>query len=123
MVAPRGESRSDTDIIFNLACRMGLAEQFWGGDVDAAWRHQLAPSGVSLEALEADPGGVRVPVQTRYRKFAATKGDGTVGFATPTRKIELYAAALREHGLPPMPDYEEPLVSPRSRPDLKPSFP
>jgi anaerobic selenocysteine-containing dehydrogenase len=123
LVAPRGESRSDTDIIFDLACRLGLAEQFWDGDVDAAYRYQLAPSGVSLEALEAEPAGVRVRVETRYRKFAETKGDGPVGFATPTHKIELFSARLRDHGIPPVPEYEEPMMSPRSRADLEASFP
>ena len=35
------------------------------------------------------------------------------GFATPTRKIELYSETFLEHGYPPLPDHEEPLVSPR----------
>ncbi|MGN6362002.1 MAG: molybdopterin-dependent oxidoreductase, partial [Thermomicrobiales bacterium] len=70
VVAPRGEARGDTEIIFDLACRLGLGDHFWGGDVVAAYRHQLGPSGVSLDALRARPAGVRVPLQPRYRKFA-----------------------------------------------------
>src|SRR5271157_6106683 len=46
---PPGAARSDTDIIFDLAVRLGLAEHFWNGDVEAAYRHQLGPSGLSLE--------------------------------------------------------------------------
>lgn len=30
VVAPRGESRSDTDIVSDLACCLGLGEHFWG---------------------------------------------------------------------------------------------
>ena len=70
VVAPRGEARSDTEIVFDLANRLGLGAHFWGGDIQAAYRYQLGPSGVSLEALRQQPGGVRVPLQTRYRKFA-----------------------------------------------------
>ena len=43
------------------------------------------------------------------------------GFNTPTRKIELYSETLLAHGYPPLPEYEEPLVGPVSRPDLVPS--
>ena len=37
-----GEARSDLEIVFALATRLGLGEHFWDGDIDAAWRHQLA---------------------------------------------------------------------------------
>ena len=124
VVEPRGEARSDTAIIFDLACRLGLGEHFWDGDIEAAYRQRLQLSGVSLEALRAHPGGVRVPLQTRYRKFAERNEDGGPrGFATPTGKIELYSEALLRHGYPPLPVYEAPLVGPSSRPDLVERFP
>lgn len=124
VVAPRGEARSDTAVVFDLACRLGLGEHFWAGDVEAAYRARLQPSGVSLEALREHPGGVRVPLQTHFRKFAERNQGGVArGFATPTRKIELYSETMLEHGYPPLPEYEEPLVSPASRPDLTERFP
>jgi anaerobic selenocysteine-containing dehydrogenase len=123
VVAPRGEARSDTEIIFDLACRLGLGAHFWDGDIEAGYRYQLEPSGLSLEQLRENPGGVRVPLQTRYRKFAEPK-DGTFqGFSTPTRKIELYSEIMLENGYPPLPEYVEPLVGPVSRPDLAERFP
>ncbi|MHB1431042.1 MAG: molybdopterin-containing oxidoreductase family protein [Streptosporangiaceae bacterium] len=117
LVAPRGEARSDLQIVFDLATRLGLGAAFWDGDIEAAFRHQLAPSGITLEELRAHPEGVRVPLTTRYRKYAGT------GFATPSGKVELYSATLAAHGYPPLPDFEEPPVSPRSRPDLADRFP
>ncbi len=68
VVPPPGEARPDTDIIFDLAARLGLAEQFWNGDIEAAYRHQLAPTGITLEQLRGAPGGVRVRLQTRHAK-------------------------------------------------------
>ena len=94
VVEPRGEARSDTEIVFDLACRLGLGTHFWDGDIDEAYRYQLSPSGVSLEDLREHPEGVRVPLQTRYRKFAEQKDGIPKGFATPTRKIELYSETL-----------------------------
>jgi anaerobic selenocysteine-containing dehydrogenase len=83
----------------------------------------LHPSGVSLDVLRANPGGVRVPLQTRYRKFAEQTDGAPPGFATPTRKIELYSETLLERGYPPVPEYDEPLIGPTSRPDLAERFP
>jgi anaerobic selenocysteine-containing dehydrogenase len=37
VVDPLGESKSDVDIVFNLAKRLGLDEYFWDGDIDAAY--------------------------------------------------------------------------------------
>ena len=97
LVAPRGEARSDLQIVFDLATRLGLGAAFWEGDIEAAFRHQLAPSGITLEELRAHPEGVRVPLATRYRKYADS------GFATPSRKVELYSATLAAHGYAPLP--------------------
>lgn len=123
LVEPQGESRSDTQIIFDLACRMGLADKFWDGDIDAAYRAILAPSSITLEALRAAPAGIRVPLVTRYRKFAEVDGHGPRGFNTPSRRIEFFSETLLDHGYPPLPDYEEPLVSHQSEPRLAPRYP
>ncbi|HET8988663.1 MAG TPA: molybdopterin-dependent oxidoreductase, partial [Humibacillus sp.] len=123
-VSPRrGETRSDIEIIFALATRLGLGEHFWHGDVDAGWRHQLAPSGVTLEQLRAAPAGVSMPLTTRYRKFAEPDGDGPRGFRTATGTIELFSEELADHGQPPLPEFVEPATSPVARPDLAERFP
>jgi anaerobic selenocysteine-containing dehydrogenase len=98
LVPPRGEARSDLQIIFALATRVGLGEHFWNGDLDAAFRHQLAPSGLTLEQLRAEPAGVRVPLATRHHKYAELDGGAPRGFPTPSRKIELYSEVLADHG-------------------------
>ena len=58
-----------------------------------------------------------MPLATRYRKYAGT------GFATPSGKVELYSATLAAHGYSPLPAFEEPLTSPRSRKDLADRYP
>jgi anaerobic selenocysteine-containing dehydrogenase len=123
-VPPPGEARSDTRIMFDIAAALGLAAQFWDGDIDAAWREQLAPTGVTLEELRANPGGVSVKLRTQHRKYADTNAAGVArGFATPSRKVELYSEALRTHGYAALPDFVEPPNSPTSRPDLTARFP
>jgi anaerobic selenocysteine-containing dehydrogenase len=124
VVPPPGEARPDSDIIFDLACRLGLAEQFWDGDVDTAYRHQLGSTGVTLDQLRAAPGGVRVPLKTRHAKYAEPAQDGGLrGFATPSRKVEIYSQTFLENGYAPLPDFIEPPSSPVSRPDLAERYP
>lgn len=123
VVEPQGEARSDTEIIFDLACRLGLSEYFWNGDIESAYREQLLPSGISIEELRKQPGGVHVPLETKYRKFAEENNGAPRGFNTPTRKIELYSETMFVHGYPPLPEYQEPLISPLSRPDLAKRYP
>ncbi|MFT3894314.1 MAG: molybdopterin-dependent oxidoreductase [Anaerolineales bacterium] len=123
VVQPPGEARSDTEIIFGLASRLGYGAQFWDGDIQAAYRYQLGPSGISLEMLREQPGGIQVPQAVHYRKFAELRDGVSRGFNTSTRKIELYSEKMLEYGYPPLPEYEEPLISPLSHPELAERFP
>jgi anaerobic selenocysteine-containing dehydrogenase len=124
VVAPPGEARPDTDIVFDLAGRLGVAAQFWDGDIDASYRHQLAPTGVTLEQLRASPQGIRVSLHTRHAKHAEPGADGGPrGFATPSRKIELYSQTFLDHGYAPLPDFQEPQMGPVARSDLAARFP
>jgi anaerobic selenocysteine-containing dehydrogenase len=83
LVPPVGEARPDIEVIFDLATRLGLAAHFFDGSVDAGWAHHLGPSGITLQQLRADPAGVRSPLETRHRKYAAAGDDGLpAGFAT-----------------------------------------
>ena len=104
VVTPRGEARADIDIVFDLAVRLGLGEHFWHGDVEAALDYRLAPSGLSLEKLRANPRGIRVPLETAYQKYHDT------GFATPSGKIEIFSTMLPAVGEPPLPEFRAPLA-------------
>jgi anaerobic selenocysteine-containing dehydrogenase len=124
IVSPRGEARSDTDFIFGLADRLGLAEHFWNGNVDAAYRNQLAPSSVTLEQLRAEPAGIRVPLDERHAKHADLDQQGNPkGFPTPSRKVELWSEVFLDHGYAALPDFAEPQIGPATRPDLTGRFP
>ena len=107
-------TRSDLSVIFDLACRLGLGEQFFGGDIEAAWRHQLEPSGLTLEELRAHPLGAKAAVATHYRKYAGIdpQTGRPRGFATHSRKLELYSTRFEGVGYDPLPYHEEPAESP-----------
>lgn len=64
VVAPPGEARPDTEIVFALAKVLGLGGDFFGGDVEAGLAYQLLPSGVSIDQLRAVPRGLTAPALT-----------------------------------------------------------
>jgi anaerobic selenocysteine-containing dehydrogenase len=123
-VEPLFERRSDTWIIFELAKRLGFAEQFWSGDVEAAYAYELAPSEITLDQLKNCPGGISLPAAPSYEKYSRQDRDGRArGFATPSKKVELYCHNFASHGYPPLPEYAEPVLSPVSRPDVAADYP
>jgi anaerobic selenocysteine-containing dehydrogenase len=123
-VAPLYERRSDTWIVFELAKRMGMAEQFWNGDIEAGYAYELAPAGISLPELKNAPGGISRPLNPTYEKHAKQNKKGTLrGFSTPSKKVELYSLKFADNGYPPIPEYVEPALSPLSKPEIAAEFP
>lgn len=114
MVSPRDDSRSDNEIVFDLACRLGLRDEFFGGSLDAGWNYLLQPLGLTVQQLRAHPGGVDCKIDVRERKYALENEHGNPnGFATETRRVELYSELLLRHGQPPVACFVEPADSPR----------
>ncbi|HEX9270087.1 MAG TPA: molybdopterin-dependent oxidoreductase [Candidatus Limnocylindria bacterium] len=124
VVEPLHERRPDVEIIFDLACRLGLGAHFAGGDVAAAYDEVLEPLGLSWEAMRDHPHGVSGVAPAGYEKHAETDENGVArGFDTPSRKVELFLDSWAAHGQDPLPVFREPAESPRSTPELARDYP
>jgi anaerobic selenocysteine-containing dehydrogenase len=124
VVEPLAERRSDTWIIFELAKRLGLGEKFWHGNIEAGYAYELQPTGITLEQLKDSPGGISLPTKPTHEKHGRRNQDGVPrGFATPSKRVELYCHPFAANGIPALPEYIEPAVSPVSRPDIAAEFP
>jgi formate dehydrogenase (coenzyme F420) alpha subunit len=106
-IEPLAESKSEWWVFTELAKRLGLGEQFPWQSEEELVRHELGPSGLSFEHLLEDK-----PEGDYYQQ--KTYGVAPGAFATPSRKIEIYSEALAEVGFNPLPEYVEPMRSPRS---------
>jgi anaerobic selenocysteine-containing dehydrogenase len=95
-----GESRSDIEIIFDMARHLGLENLFWNGNFDAAID---APSNYTAEELRKCPEGtyVRNPLKAGYKKYERS------GFPTPSGKMEITSTILKEGGFDALPIYKE----------------
>src|SRR4029078_13297853 len=78
---------------------------------------------ISLEQLRAEPAGIRVPLETRYRKFAEENNGVARGFDTPSRTVELYSETLLRHGYSPVPAFRGATLGREARPDLAERYP
>jgi anaerobic selenocysteine-containing dehydrogenase len=119
-VAPEGEARSDAQIVLDVGCRLGMPELFWNGDFRESVRERLRgiPE-VSLEQVLAQPFGISV----REGEALPERAYETLGFGTPSGKVEFDSAELRRHGIDGLPTYREPAESPVSTPELARDYP
>jgi anaerobic selenocysteine-containing dehydrogenase/ferredoxin-NADP reductase len=113
LIEPVGAVKADYEIAAALGLKLGMKELFFGGDIKAGWNYQLAPLGVGIDDLRNHPEGRRFPQTFRNEKYAVVRDDGTVaGFATPTRRVELYSELMLGHGYDPLPDHAETAENP-----------
>jgi anaerobic selenocysteine-containing dehydrogenase len=141
VIEPLGESRSDFDIIFALADKLGLDYQVGtpaGGNrggylpngapdfteaIEKAFDWMLEPSGMKIAELKSHPAGMPVPhpAPTTYRKYEQS------GFRTPSGKMEFSSSILEKHsdypGIDGLPLYAEPPYSPAASPELAKDYP
>jgi anaerobic selenocysteine-containing dehydrogenase len=110
VVAPKYERRSDVDVMFELAVRLGLGEAFFEGNVETALDAMLSPSGTTMAELRELPAGLAVTKTPTYQKYQDVVGEtgGHVGFNTPSRLMEIYSLTFAKQGYAPLPHYEEP---------------
>ena len=142
VIEPIGEARSDTDIIFGLAQKLGLDYQNldaehaaqlggflpngapdFGAAFDAALDWMFQPSGMTTAEMKAHPGGMFVPkpLPAAFKKYEKN------GFRTASGKMEFVSSILEKHsdypGITGLPVYEEPRMSPVSTPEVAADYP
>jgi anaerobic selenocysteine-containing dehydrogenase len=117
-VPPLGDTRGDTELVFEVAEAMGLRSRFWGSDLRASYDDRLAESG--LTAADLPENGEPVKVKSEEPGERAWLRSG---FGTPTGKVEFVSTTLEKLGHPGLPEYREPFWSPQSAPEVARNFP
>lgn len=119
VIEPLGQSRPDTDIVFDLAKRLTPDDALLATDYETCVDWMLEPSGISVKDIKKVPGGCMMPgvMPPPYRKYESD------GFPTPSGKMEFASTILEEAGLPALPQYEEPRLSPVATPEIAENFP
>ncbi len=98
---PMFDTRPGIRIIVELAHHLGVGRYF-DFDLEEANQLRLKPLGVSLADLK-QKGVLFVGIPWK---------EGLDKLDTPSGKVEIYSSTLEKLGFPPIPRWEEPLVSP-----------
>jgi anaerobic selenocysteine-containing dehydrogenase len=113
VVGPRGEAKGDTELIFDLAQCLGLAEQFWNGNIYTSYDERLETAGLCFADLPKDGSRLNVALaDSPERAYVAN------GFGTPTGKVEFVSTQLEDAGYNGLPIFSEPNWSPDSSPEV-----
>ena len=95
-IAPLHERRTDYDILRELALRLGMADEWPARTLEDEYDALLAPAGITYREFAQQ--GIYMPAAT-HRKHEKPGPDGQpIGFATPSRKVELASSLLEELG-------------------------
>ncbi len=125
IIAPLGESKSDWDIAVAIANRMGYGEAYPQSSEEML-RWALAGTGLDVETLREHPEGIHIPApRQRYRKWelGLLRGDGQVGFETPSAKFEIASSVLEQYGYDSLPVYIDPQEGPITSPQVAEKYP
>lgn len=111
VIPPRFQSRSDIQILCELAQAMDLDDELLRQGPEACWAYILQDLPVSIEELKEAEGLVKVPGVTPYVPGTMLER----GLNTASGKFELYSLAIEKHpGFDPLPTYRPPY---EDRPD------
>ncbi len=117
-ISPPGECRTEWDIYSDLAKRLGFGDLFWNGSFEKCVDYILEPMNITSSDLKQHPEGIKLTLQPKLAKHYENGG-----FKTASGKVEIASSVLKEHGLDPLPAYQEPPESPLSQPELAKTYP
>ncbi|OUQ24183.1 hypothetical protein B5E80_07870 [Flavonifractor sp. An135] len=123
VIPPLYQSKSDVDILCELARVMDLDDEYLKGGYDACMEWIFDGCGVTLDELKKSELPVKVPVA----KWPAQPGNCLKnGFKTSTGKFEFYSTAIAKidpmYGLDPLPSYYDSL-SDQNDPETAEQYP
>ncbi len=122
-IMPLYDSRSDVDIIYELAARLGLNDPLFKAGYEASIDWILEPSGITVSELKKHPEGMFVPnpMKLPEKKYSNT------GFKTPSGKLEFKSKVLEKYNERPdfesLPVYKPSKHSKEAAPDLAREYP
>ena len=105
VIEPLYQSRSDTDIIFDLSRRLELEDPLMNSDYDTCLRYMLRDNPeIDLESCKREPYPIHVE--------ASFYQPGSWKFKTPTGKFEIWSKVIEQYedrGYTPIPTWLDPL--------------
>lgn len=123
VIEPLYESKSDVDILFELAEVMKMDDPYLKMGYEGCVEWAIEGCGLTLDDLKKSDLPLKVPVPLGDPKAGNCLENG---FATPTGKFEFYSTTIShidsKFGLDPLPSYRDPLWD-QNDPETKEKYP
>jgi len=117
-IQPMYERLNDYNIWRDLGLRLGQAEHWPWETLEDAYLYRISALGYGVSTYDEFVENYRYHFPEReYYKYLR------IGFATPSRKVELYSSVLEELGYPPLPTYIGPAENEADDPELAKEYP
>ncbi len=122
VIPPLYESRSDVDVMYELAKRICPDDKIFAMGYEKTLDWILEPSGMTVAELKKHPGGMPVknPINPPERKYMN-------GAKTPSGKLEFKSKMLEKYGEKPgmeaLPIYYPPKYSAEASPEMAKEYP
>jgi len=120
-VKPLGERKNEYDFFKGLAERFGWGEYFPWKDYREVIDYRLSSIGMTFEEA-VKKCIIYTPIEKQYEQINPKTGK-PFGFATVSKRAQIYNYTFELLGLDPLPKYEEPVESPISKPTLAREYP
>jgi len=110
VVPPRGQARSDYEVLCELADRLGFGPEFSAGRSAAQWVEQFIAQSEVPDPDEFRRTGIYIaPDQQRVGLADYAAEPGRYPLSTPSGKVEIVSESYqREHGFPAFPTWQPP---------------
>jgi len=117
-IQPMYERHTDYQFWRGLALRLGQEEMWPWENLEEAFYYRIYPLGYDISGYDEFVEQYRFHFPEReYYKYAR------LGFATPSRRVELYSSTLEELGYSPMPEYVGPAENEIDHPEVAEEYP
>ena len=119
-IEPLFESKSDTDVIFELAKHLAADDELMQQGYEENLNWILEPGGMKISEIRKHKNGLMLPVsETKYKKYESH------GFNTPSGKAECVSEVIKTllPSCEPLPKYEPSRLSKEVRPDVAKEYP
>jgi anaerobic selenocysteine-containing dehydrogenase len=121
-VQPHADRRMDYDFFRALGMRLGQENDWPWETYEEVVAHRLERVGITYEEF-CETGFLPPGMQEKKHEMIREKDGQVRGFATASRRLEIYPSAFETLGYDPIPRYREPAESPFSTPELAKEYP
>ena len=120
-VTPEYDRHVDYDFFRGLGIRLGQEEYWPWPTYEDSIEYRVARAGYTYEQA-VDEGALFS--EMRFNKHLETLPNGDRrGFATPSRRVEVFSSIIQDLGYDPVPEYQELPETPVSNPELAEKYP